>query len=235
METTKNSSEKLDKFIACQFRLAEGGGLKGGAVKPFVTVSRQAGAGGITIGDTLAEMLTAQDKKASCPWTVFDRDLIGTVLEKHDLPKQTASYMKEDKVSEIADTMDELFGIHPAAWTLVHKTSETILHLAKMGYAIIVGRGGSIITRNLKGGFHVRLVGSLPKRIRHIEEYYKLDSKKAKEFIEREDKGRERYLKQNFGKDINDPLLYDVVLNTDQIPYPDAAAFIAQAVLKKSL
>jgi diguanylate cyclase (GGDEF)-like protein len=46
-------------------------------------------------------------------------------------------------MSEITDTLDELLGLHPPAWTLVRQMTETILHLAEMGNVILVGRGAA--------------------------------------------------------------------------------------------
>ena len=199
---------------------------------PFITISRQAGAGGITVGEKLVTCLQKYDKEALCPWTLFDRNLIATVLGEHNLPQDFEKFMPEDKVSEVQDMIEELFGLHPSEWSLVHKTSQTILHLAQMGNTILVGRGANVITRKfLSTGFHVRLIGSLEMRIRHIQDYYRLKRDDAINLIKKEDGGRKRYLKQNFDKDINDPLLYDVIINTDFISYDDAAQIIGEEVL----
>lgn len=200
---------------------------------PFVTISRQAGAGGITVGEKLVAYLQEHDKEALCPWTLFDRNLISQVLGEHNLPQDFSKFMPEDKVSEVQDMMEELFGLHPSEWSLVHKTSQTILHLAQMGNVILVGRGANVITRKfLSTGFHVRLIGSLEMRIRHIQDYYRLKRDDAIDFIRTEDGGRKRYLKQNFDKDINDPLLYDVIIDTDFISYDDAARIIGEETLR---
>ena len=52
--------------------------------------------------------------------------------------------------------------------------------------------------------------------------------------IHREDRGRNRYLKKYFDTDIEDPLLYHLIINTDLIPYEEAARIIADAVLKRA-
>jgi hypothetical protein len=41
------------------------------------------------------------------------------------------------------------------------------------------------------------------------------------------------YVKSYFNKDINDPLLYHMIINTNQIPYKKAARMIGLAVLEK--
>lgn len=197
----------------------------------FVTISRQAGAGGITIGEKLAEWLTAKGASGECPWTVFDRALVEKVMEEHELPRQLGAYLKEDTISEIEDMLDDLFGVHPPAWTLVRRTSQTILHLAGVGHAILVGRGANIVTAKMEGGLHVRLIGSAEKRRKHLEEFYKFSRKEAEVFVKNEDRGRAAYIKKYFSKNIDDPLLYDLTINTDKISYDEAARIIGSAAL----
>ncbi|HEY8240649.1 MAG TPA: cytidylate kinase family protein, partial [Kiritimatiellia bacterium] len=141
--------------------------------RPFVTISRQTGAGGITVGRLLSAYLQTQGIAAGdgTPWKVFDRDLIAEVLRACDLPARVEPYMTESKTSEFNDSLEEMFGLHPAKWLLVKKTSETILHLAGLGHVILVGRGANVVTAKLDGGFHVRLVGSFARRVEHLMAY----------------------------------------------------------------
>lgn len=200
---------------------------------PAVTISRQAGSGSHIVAEKLAGLLEARLPNESCRWTVFDRNLVEKVLDDHHLPTRLAKFMPEDRISEVSDTMDELFGLHPPSWTLVRETSDTIFRLAQMGSVILIGRGATIITRKLNHVFHVRLVGSVERRLEHIQEYYKLSPKAAVKMLQEEDRGRRRYVKKYFGKDIDDPLLYHVVINTDHIPYDLAARIIADAIVQQ--
>jgi cytidylate kinase len=202
-------------------------------LRQAVTISRQAGCGALAVGESLAEYLQARAQRDLAPWTVFDRNLVEKVLEDHHLPKSLARFMPEDRIPELADIMDELFGLHPSSWTLVRQTAETILHLAELGRVILIGRGANVITQKLSHVFHVRLVGSFEKRLEHVQEFNHLDKAAAADFIRREDRGRERYLKKYFHKDIADPLLYDLVINTDTVAYGEAARIIGEAVLNR--
>ncbi len=223
----------FESYVACQIKSLENTGKqKAGVASPFVTISRQAGAGGITIGEKLVAYLWENDRGSGCPWAIFDKTLVNRVLEEHHLPEKISQYMPESKVSQVDDIMEELFNLHPSEWTLIHKTSETILKLAQMGNVILVGRGSNIVARSLENGFHVRLIASPEKRIEHLQEYYKLDRKRALKFMEKEDKGRRDYVKEYFDKNIDDPLLYDLVINTDRISYDQAAKLIAREVLE---
>jgi cytidylate kinase len=228
--------ERCRTFINTQLQPA-GKGLasaeEGGPWRA-VTMSRQTGSGAHTVAEQLAACLQAHTSKDAPPWTVFDRNLVEKVLEDHNLPQRLARFMPEDKVSEIEDTMDELFGLHPPSWTLVRQTADTILRLVELGNVIVIGRGATILTARLDHVFHVRLVGSLAKRVAHVQELHRLSKEAALKLIRREDRGRQRYLKKHFKADIYDPLLYHLIINTDLVPYEKAASIIADAMLDRA-
>lgn len=196
-----------------------------------ITISRQSGSGGHSVAERLIHILRARDPEPACPWTVFDRELVKKVLEDHHLPSRLEKFMPEDKVSEISDTMDELFGLHPPSSTLVHKAALTILHLAELGKVVIIGRGANVITSKLDYVFHVRLVGSLEHRVKYMEKLNGLNHHEALELVCHEDLGRKRYLKKYFNKNIDDPLLYHLVINTDIVSHEEAANLIADRVM----
>jgi hypothetical protein len=200
---------------------------------PVVTLSRQSGAGGHAVGEKLLAFLQSHPLPESPPWTILDRNLVEKVLEHHHLPKHLAKFMPEDRISEISDTLDELFGLHPPSWLLVRKSADAILHLAELGNVIMIGRAANLVTAKLPYAFHVRLVGSLERRARHMEELEGLTPKAALEFVRREDRARERYVRKYFNKDTNDPSLYHLTINTDLISYEDAARLIGQALLPR--
>ncbi len=233
---TQVGLEQCRSFINCQLQ-PQGPGkpppARDDLQRRAVTISRQSGAGGHAVAEKLAQYLQENAPNGWCPWTIFDRNLVEKVLEDHHLPKRLARFMPEDRISEMADTMDELFGLHPPSWTLVRNTADTILHLAELGNVILIGRGANVITSRLNYVFHVRLVGSFEGRAAYIQQLEGLSPKQAREFVRREDRGRRRYLKKYFGRDIDDPLLYHVVINTDQVPDWEAALIIGQAVVRK--
>jgi hypothetical protein len=200
------------------------GGL--GHIQPFITMSRETGAGGITVGTLLRARLQAEDKQARSPWMCFDRELLNRVVEEHNLPKEVAQTMDQVHYHRLLKWIDELMGNYPSWSTLVRKTGETTMHLARLGNVILVGRGANVLTRGLPGGLHVRLIGSLPKRIAHAAEYYHLTRAEAEHFIRLEDTGRAMYVKDNFHVDIEDTHQYDLTINTDHIHYEEAVDLI---------
>lgn len=218
-------------FINCQLNpLANE--PAGSELRPAVTISRPSGAGGHTVASLLAEYLQAR-LPGHVAWTVFDRNLVERVIEDHHLSKQVAQYLSEGHKSYLADIFEELFGLHPSSWTLVHQTAETIVHLARLGNVILVGRAANIVTASLDNVFHVRLVGSLARRLRRVQEVHHLTPAAAVEYVKREDRARRDYVKDNYHKDCDDPLLYHLVLNTDRVPYAEAAEMIGDEVVRR--
>lgn len=220
-------------FLNCQLGPAKPPKL--GERKLAITLSRQTGAGAHSIAGELAAYLDQQASRKGVPWTVFDRNLVERVLTDHQLPARLAGSMTEDRVSELEDIMQELLGTQPSSWKLVGQVSETVLKLAALGNVILVGRGANIITSKLDHVFHVRLIGSLERRTERAMEIFKLGRKAAATHVEKEDRGRRRYLRKYFGADIADPLLYHLVLNTDWIDPHEAARLIGEAAIHSVL
>jgi hypothetical protein len=203
--------------------------------KCAITISRQSGCGAHAIAEELALLLQSRNPPGFPAWTIFDRNLMEQVMEDHQLPGRLARFMPEDRVSEIDDIMDELFGLRPSSWKLVEQTAETILRLAQLGNVIILGRGANIITARLPHMLHVRIVGSPEKRIENMQHLEGLTAKQASQRIQREDLGRKRYLKKYFGKGIDDPSLYHLVLNTGLVSFDDAARLIGDLAPKRNV
>jgi cytidylate kinase len=219
-------------FINCQLQPARPFEKSPPSPRPWraVTISRQTGCGAHLVAEQLAKFLVAHSAEGAPGWEVFDRNLVEKVLADHHLPGRLASFMPEDRISEVADTMEELFGLHPPTWILTRKTAETILHLAELGNTILIGRGASVITRNLPDVFHVRLVAALEQRVATIQQLRQLGPKDARVVTRQEDRGRRAYLAKYLGRDIDDPLLYHLVINTSLIRPEDAAAIIGHAM-----
>ena len=76
---------------------------------PFVTVSRQVGAGGTTVAELLAEILNERARGGEGTWTVFDKNLGLRVLDDHDLPHSYVEFLKEESVPGLRTAMEEFF------------------------------------------------------------------------------------------------------------------------------
>jgi cytidylate kinase len=200
-----------------------------GARYPFITISRQVEAGGHSLADALlAEMKKRPKELLFQGWQLFDRQLCQVVADDPKLKVTLNSLVEERMASPIEDLLKEsLLGQTPQK--VVHrKIFEIIRSVACLGKAIILGRGASCLTRNMPGGVHVRLVAPLEVRIKRLMKLREIDSEaEAREQLEELDESRRKLVRVYFDRDIDDPLLYDVVFNTDSVPLEE----VARAVL----
>ena len=200
---------------------------------PCITISRQTGSGSYEVSEKLIDILQTKTKESENSWTYFNKELLNKVLEEFKLPKAFKNYITEDKYNHISDAVNELLGVKPSEWTIVHKTTEIILQLARYGKTIIVGRGSTIITSKLPNSFHVRLIAPIDKRIKHVQEIFNFSKPAAMEYIKREDQSRKKYLKSHFFREPDDVSLYHILINTGKLSYVEAAEIVAEAVIKK--
>ena len=198
------------------------------SLRPAVTIAHQSGTGVSEIAGRLAEILGKTEFKGPHAWAVFDQELMEEALEEQRWPKELAEKITEEKRLFIDELMDDLFGLRPPSWVIVPQMMETTLRLAMAGHAILVGHGATVVTANLPNAFHVRLTGSLPRRIERVQRTLNLTAESATKFVRREDRRRARYLKAHFHTRLNDELLYDLLINTDRCSDADAAVVIAE-------
>jgi cytidylate kinase len=65
--------------------------------------------------------------------------------------------------------------------------------------------------------------------------FHKRDEKWARETIQEQDKAKAALTKTFFNRDIQDPLLYDFIWNTDRVAIDDIARVIIDTIKKKAL
>jgi cytidylate kinase len=91
-----------------------------------------------------------------------------------------------------------------------------IYELASRGNAVFLGRGGHILLRSLTCALHIRVTGSLEKRIENLvgRGWHREVAIKA---IHKSDHDRGAFIKFAFRADWDNTELYDIVLNTDNL------------------
>ena len=228
---TKGAIEKAKHYIESHSARAEKGKLKS-ISGPCITLSREAGAGAEVVGQLIIDKFSGTNESKEHPWTMFDQNLIEKVLQDHNLPLRLGHLMEERKYSEVSSIMNEILGGQPGTWNLFHKTTETILQLAHMGFCIIVERGGNIVTTKMDNCFHVRLIASEEDKIAHVMEIFNFDRKAAIDYMSKEDENRKEFIRAYFHKNIDDPELYHLIINTSEMDYEQAADLICNVVMK---
>jgi cytidylate kinase len=164
------------------------------------------------------------------PWVVLDRVILDRMLEERVLHEQYMSHVETRVVRGLDERITKLHRLHRPSTASVARTNRTILHLAAMGNVVIVGRGANVVTKDMPGGLHVRLVGSGSRRLKAIQNYYDLSPDAARGFMEGEDESRAAYVLRNFNKDVDDVLLYDLVVNTDGVEAATSARMLLEVL-----
>ena len=224
----ESSLQRFNRYLLSQSALPKKAPLP---QQPSITISRQSGAGAITVAEMVAERLNAIAKpsETEAAWTVFNKNLAKETLVEHKLPLELERFMVEDARVPVESIVEELLGVHPNTVWLAQQTTKTILHLASMGRAIMVGRGAEVITQLLPYVLHVRLVAPLSKRITHAADFYGLSANEASLKVSQEDEARQRYLRRYFNSDPDNPLLYHLVINTAKTGFAGVAEIIVEA------
>jgi cytidylate kinase len=122
--------------------------------------------------------------------------------------------------------------VHPPTQKVIEQTAETMLKLAGMGGAILIGRAGNIVTARLPNVLHVRLVAPLEERIERICRDDHRTPQEALRFCLDEEQARTRYVKTYYHADINDPLQYHLIVNTSRLGCEEAARIIGDAAMR---
>ena len=134
-----------------------------------------------------------------------------------------------DREAAVAQLESEGLSPYKPSQDYLDLTSAVILESARQGDAMIVGRGGQMILRRRPGVLHVQFVGKFENRVYNICEREDVKWREAAHRLRQADEERAGYMRRFYGVDWLDPGLYDLVLNTDQIPDEAAVNMIVLA------
>ena len=113
----------------------------------------------------------------------------------------------------------------------VVQVSRLIQVLARAGNAVFVGRGAQFLLPRAKT-FAVRVVAAEAFRAQRVQERHGAGLPEALDWVHRTDRGRHEYIQRFFRQDINDPHLYELVLNSERLGPAGAADQILHAVCR---
>jgi len=111
----------------------------------------------------------------------------------------------------------------------IKTVSAIITELGQKGDIVILGRGGQMILKEVPIALHVLTHAPLELRTRRVAEREQLRPEEASKRVNELDSGREAFHRKFFKVDVNDPCLYDLVIETRRLPYTVAAEVVALA------
>jgi len=205
-------------------RKEEVGGSNEG--RPFVTIAREAGAGAHSLAERLAERLNAARPEPR--WQCFDRELIEKVAKDHGLSEDLVESLPDRPHSLLVDLASGLRfdQSRPTDEYVYGKVVMTIRAVAKLGHAVIVGRGGVYCTQDLPGGVHVQLVAPMERRVANYADAHNISESEAKEQVRRIDEQRRDFYRRFWPGAIDAPERFTLILNTDRITAEQQADLI---------
>ena len=193
--------------------------------EPFViTISREIGSGGHTVGRILAEKLGTY---------YFDKHLIESLEKKFNLTASGIEKLKGEKKNWLADFIQFIAPV-PSAKTLGVDTrhtqefrsnittndiyeaeTEILKELAQEGSCVIAGRTGFFVFKDHPNHLNILITASEEKRVRRVMEKQGLEEESAKALIKDIDQTRENYIQRYTGTSRYDARSYDIVLKAD--------------------
>lgn len=193
---------------------------------PFVTISRQAGAGGASLGRELVERLNARDRREIAaeggqPWTLWDDELVSKVAAEHHLPAALVETLEEQQPSWLGQFLASLPSLAPGSgesaadeFRVYRRVAITIRALAEAGRVVVVGRGGAFITHALPLGVHVRLVAPLRERVAATASDAGVTPDAAAKLVHDKDQKQHAFYRRHWPGRAVEPESYTATLNT---------------------
>jgi cytidylate kinase len=187
---------------------------------PFITISQQPCAGGEAIGPMVVERLNEIDPDDR-PWTFWDRNLVERVVNVHHLPKEVVTSMEDSGHSWLRDFVESIRVTEDPHWAdemkVYRRVAATVRALAAEGRVVMLGRGGMMITRNMPGGIHVRLVAPRSYRVAALEKEQGLKHDAASAKLKELEHNRIAFIKRYWPDATMDPEQFAVTINTEAV------------------
>lgn len=180
-----------------------------------ITIGREYGSGGHTIGERLA-------KELDIPF--YDKDLLARAAKDSGLAQEIFENQDEKPTNSflyslVMDTYS--FGYSSSAFSempINHKVFlaqfNTIKHIADEGPCVIVGRCSDYALADNKNAVHLYIHADMEKKIERITRLYNLSESKAKELIKKTDKKRASYYNYYSNKKWGEAAGYNLSINS---------------------
>lgn len=201
-----------------------------------ITISRQYGSGGGEIAVHLAQRLD---------WQLIDHEIVAQVAHSLGITEEEADVHDERLEGFIVRALNALQAaalVVPASVAPVEHAEavydealrKVVETAANTGRVVIVGRTGQALLAGRRDILHVRIVAPIQQRIIYVSRREGLNEAEARSRIQIKDRDRVRYLQARFGRSVDDPMLYDLIINTAVLDLDSAVDLISLALERKA-
>lgn len=210
---------------------------------PIVTIRGRLGSGAPEIGRLIASQLNID---------YIDREIINEVAARLNLEEQEIirKEMPPAKLQErIAEALARGYSIGDGIQgaylpfsqiplddsSYLEALTSFIRELAQDHSAVIYGRGSQFILRDHPQAIHASIVAPNKVRLKRVMESHGLPEDRAKQEMTRFDSSAREFMKRFFSAEMEDPIQYDMVINTESFSFETAANMIIQALAVKKV
>lgn len=151
---------------------------------------------------------------------VMRNEVVDNVAERMHLPPSLIRRVREGKagIVERLTTDKQQFALY---------TEEEILHQAERGNVVLRGWGATCVLRGVPHVLRVRVTRSFESRVKWVMDDLETDNQASAEAeVRRSDNAHAARMHATYGVTWGDPLLYDLVVNTDRVSVESAAQAI---------
>lgn len=177
----------------------------------IVSICRGSKSGGRALAECLAEQLD---------YPVVGREIVQTTA--------TALGVSEAEVTHHFHRAPTAWDRHAAIRRIyVVAVQATLAEHVSAGNLVYHGLAGQVLLRGLPSVMRIRVIAPVEMRIHALMETEGMKRDAAERRIREVDASRARWVKMMYGEHIEDPGLYDMVINVTTMSIPTACEFIA--------
>lgn len=201
---------------------------------PFITISRDYGCDGLDIANAVIQRLNTGGDS----WYLFQRHML-TSQQGVELSDERMRQLDEFGHSDVHSYIREaLFGM-PNQRETVEKLAKITFLLAQNGKVVFLGGGAALLTRSIPSGVHIRIHASESWRVANYQKRWKNQEGNAEmgahEFVQKQSRERERFIKTFLGENVHDSKHYDLMINNERISAEEVAEITVALLGRRGL
>ncbi|MBW1606495.1 MAG: cytidylate kinase-like family protein [Deltaproteobacteria bacterium] len=178
-----------------------------------ITISREPGSGGNILGERLSQQLQ---------FDLFYQEFVHQMAENAHVSVRLLETLDEKGASVLEEWISSLVDKrHLWPDRYLQHLMKIIGTIGKHGRAVIVGRGANFVLPPEKR-ISLRVISPLETRIRNVSQAFGTAAAEARSRILKTESDRKAFIKKYFNEDIQNPLNYDVIINTEDLSVDDA-------------
>jgi hypothetical protein len=227
-------SSRLEQRIDTQLSVAERAKLRRpDGPAPFLTITRQYGCGAFELAELLAPRLAELEHLPRDSWQVYSRQLIEEISSELHLTEKLVQGLDIHSRSGLEEFFDTWLGSMPSDLTLLRHLVRASRAAALVGHCVLVGHGAPVLTRDLAGGIHLRLIAPEQWRLDSLVSKFGWNYDKAREVLREEEGHRQAFFEKYLDRDVSDPEHYDLILNVGRMSREEQVAAVVALFTKR--